>query len=319
MKPTIFKQLTEAFNQSSGVGTLVPSTQAVYVKYGEQLCNAVGEYPLVYDMNAPDAVEVSNKWFAAITDSCNLSNYQRNNLKDHLNRVYMYGVKSYGIAYDSNPAIHMPTLRHEIRETSPFTKPEMAIIYDRTFVKGYRALTLKESLIANMARFLFCTGMRPAEARNLKLSDIVLDDTDQGSQRGRLIQIIGAKGREAGKVSRYVAVTPEVLECIRVATAHRHSIKKPQGNYLFLSVQGRSVKQPSMTKDFQQLMARIGFEGKELYDLRRGCATEIIHNNDYGITVAQKQLGHKNISTTMRYESLGKKRAAGLFKGFNLQ
>ena len=54
---------------------------------------------------------------------------------------------------------------------------------------------------------------------------------------------------------------------------------------------------------------------KQLYDLRRGCATEIINAPQYGINVAQKQLGHKSILTTQRYESLNKKRAASLFKG----
>ncbi len=43
--------------------------------------------------------------------------------------------------------------------------------------------------------------------------------------------------------------------------------------------------------------------------------TEIINNPNYGINVAQKQLGHKSILTTQRYENLNKKRAASLFKG----
>jgi integrase len=62
-------------------------------------------------------------------------------------------------------------------------------------------------------------------------------------------------------------------------------------------------------------MITLRMPEKELYDLRRGCATNIIHDARYGINVAMKQLGHKNIATTMRYEALNKKKAANLFKG----
>jgi len=308
MKPTNLKELLEEYKQGNHYKVLSEGTKLNYESLHKKLILTSNSHPLYYTNSQEETRAISSKWWDKIMDM-GYSNSQVNELKKHINRVYSWGFKNLGLSYDSNPAVYMTNLNHELKETHPFTREDVEIVVSG---KNYNTA---DKWVSNIVKFLFETGMRPNEMIELKVSDVVLDDTEKGTLgKTRLIQIIGAKGREKGKVSRYVAVTPAVQGCIRSAMEHRKSVKC-SNEQLFCSITGRKTDYTYFNRAFRNLMIKLGMLEKEIYDLRRGCATEIINNPNYGINVAQKQLGHKSILTTQRYENLNKKRAASLFKG----
>ena len=144
-----------------------------------------------------------------------------------------------------------------------------------------------------------------------------MQDKKQDGDRTQVIKIIGAKGREAGKLSRYVVVTPEVSKCLEAFYAYRKTRKVVKSERLIISSVGNDFSKRYANTLFKSVMLKVGFRQREMLDLRRGCATSIINNPLYKVTDAQKQLGHKHLSTTMRYEHLNKLEAAKQFKGHN--
>tara|TARA_R100001244_G_scaffold55065_1_gene47306 strand:+ start:551 stop:1543 length:993 start_codon:yes stop_codon:yes gene_type:complete len=307
--PTNFNELTVEYRQSNHYKVIGDSTKVRYESLINKLLNTGSSNELYYNGGQQESRAISSKWWDNLTDK-NYTNSQMNILKDMLNRIYKWGFINLGLSYESNPATYMVNLTHELKETHPFTREEVEDVRNKD-----NSSNNSEKWISNIIVFLFETGMRPNEMMELKLSDVVLDDTDKATMGNtRFIQIIGAKGREKGKVSRYVAVTPAVQQCITKAMEHRRSVNCSNDS-LFCSIRGSKILPSALNKAFRDLMITLRMPSKEIYDLRRGCATEIINNPAYGINVAQKQLGHRSILTTQRYESLNKKRAASLFKG----
>ena len=308
MKPTNFKELIQAYLSSPSVYNLAPRTVSRYTKLSHALLEILNPN-LTYTADPASGKAISDAFYAKMKVP-GASNAKINDQKAHLNRLYTWGTENYGVAYDSNPAIYMGNLRHEPKETNPFTKGNMLEIKDYMNSK-YCKLRESEVIMANIMLFLFSTGMRPREMMDLKTSDIVMDDNG----KDKLIAIRGSKAREANKVSRYLFVTEDVEQYINVALEHRASRTDVSSDSLWVSVRGKQLTQRPLDELFKRTLSKVGLPKKELYDLRRGCATNIIHDDRYGVTVAQKQLGHKDLRTTMVYERLGKREAARLFKG----
>jgi integrase len=263
-----------------------------------------------YNANVGWVSELSREWYTKIIKACK-TNAMVNDRKDHIYRVYTWGKKNFGIPTDANPAIYMDNLRHEPAETNPFTLEEITKIKIYLNQPDKSKLTYTETIVANIVLFLFATGMRPQEMIDLGVSDIVMDDNNID----RLIAIKGSKARESGKVSRYLFVTDEISSYIDVALAHRSTRTSVNNTSLWVSPNGKVIYKAELHRLFKNVLRKIGIADKQLYDLRRGCATNIIHDPRYGVIIAQKQLGHKDIKQTMRYENLGKREAARLFKG----
>ena len=316
MRPQNFKELVDLYTQSPKFSVLHDSTKYKDKTLLKVLLRVGAKMPVLYELDHMESLKQGNCWYELINSiKEDLSNAQKNSYRTSLKKVYDWGMKSIGIPLGSSPVLHIPILSHEPRETNPFTRAEIQVIKDYRKVTNCTKFSPSERLMSYVMEFLFETGMRPAEALRLNLDDIVQDTTPDGILDGtRLIRIIGAKGREQGKISRYVAVTPAVEVCIDWFITHRKLVKA-KGSNLIVSVRGLKMVYGKLPMYFKRLMIKLGFKGKQIYDLRRGCATEIIHNPLYGITVAQKQLGHKNVATTMHYENLGKIQSAKLFKG----
>jgi len=308
MKPTTFRELVQAYLSSPSVITLSPASITKYTRLSHTLLEMMNPV-LTYTSDPVTATTVSHAWYAKMKVE-GASNAKVNGLKEHIKRLYSWGTRSFGVAYDSNPALYMPKLRHEAAESNPFTLDDTLAIKDYMNSK-YCKLIESEVLMCNIMLFLFATGMRPQEMMDLKVSDIVMDDNG----KDRLIAIKGSKAREAGKVSRYLFVTDEIAHYINFAMQHRASRTAVVSDTLWVTARGNKLHPTSSHELFKRTLKKIGLPDKQQYDLRRGCATNIIHDPRYGVTVAQKQLGHKDIKTTMIYEQLGKKEAARLFKG----
>ena len=321
MKPLTIKELADLYTKSPDFTVLSPNTKKSYLAYLDMVVETGGQIPLQYESNLIHTVTQGSEWFKTI-QATGWPNYTQNGVVGQIKRLFSWGIEKLGLPADTSPATYMPKLKHEKKDSNPFTPDEIKKIQNHRIIFGTKyaplKLTEQETIVSYMVEFLFETGMRPGEVFNLKLHDVVLDDHQSGfKSRDRLIQIMGAKGKEKGKVSRYISVTPQVDSLIKIAIQHRHSRKNVKCDNLWVSMQGKKIDHNNFAKSFKNLMVKVGLLDKQIYDLRRGCATEIINNPAYGLNVAQKQLGHASINTTMIYEKLSKKRAARMFRGHN--
>lgn len=313
---TTFKDLTRVFVSSPHYKSLSSSTKYTYGKIINSLISVASDYPLEYQIGDKLPIEVANYWNDKITASGANTAYTKNYQKTVLGLVFRWGTTNLGITPSSNPSLYLPKYKHESEHFKPFTYMDMQKIKARMAVTGYTALKKKDLLTAYLVQFLFETGMRPSEMMNIREHDVVLESREEGFRPDRYLQIVGAKGREEGKISRYVFISPVSSKIIQWFIEHRRSTKAAsKHSFLFTTVQGRKIKAQNLHARFTILMDLVGIEGKQLYDARRGCATEIINNPELGINVAMKQLGHKDIATTQKYERLDKIRAASMFKG----
>jgi len=311
MKSKTIKDLIELYEASPDWSILSDNSKKSYKLNNKKLINKFGDFTIHPD-SSQEARKQASTIFTELEEICP-SNVARNAMRVHINMLWKWGVVNLDMKPDYNPVITMPRLRHEVKESNPFTKLEIQMVDGLLKEKNYKnqsILTEYETLVCWLVKFLFHTGMRPSEAINLSQNDVVQDEGDM------LLQIVGAKGREEGKVSRYVFVNQEVAKCLAFASRFRDSRKQLDCDNIWVTVSGKRLDRNNMIKPFKSIMDKLGLKNKQFYDLRRGAATAIIHDPRYGVVVAQKQLGHKSINTTMRYENLNKKSAAKLFKGY---
>jgi site-specific recombinase XerD len=148
-------------------------------------------------------------------------------------------------------------------------------------------------------RFLLATvyagGLRVSEAVALKLSDI---DRDR-----KMLRVEQGKGRK----DRYVPLSPRWLVQLDV---HAKSLP-PRSIWLFPNRAGsRPIDVTVPQKIYTMAKLRTGITKKGgIHALRHAFATHLIESGTDVMTV-QRLLGHRSVSTTMRYFHLSRSRIA---------
>lgn len=132
---------------------------------------------------------------------------------------------------------------------------------------------------------IYSAGLRGSEAINLKVSHI--------DSKRMIIRIVQAKGHK----DRNVGLSKTVLNSLR----EYWRIYKPV-DYLFPSdCPGKPLHKSTVQKHFYKAKKKAGISKKGgLHMLRHSYATHMLEAG-YDIRTIQKLLGHKDISTTMRY------------------
>lgn len=132
---------------------------------------------------------------------------------------------------------------------------------------------------------IYSAGLRGNEAVNLKVSHI--------DSKRMIIRIVQAKGHK----DRNVGLSKTVLNSLR----EYWRIYKPT-DYLFPSdCTGKPLHKSTVLKHFSKSKKKAGITKKGgLHMLRHSYATHMLEAG-YDIRTIQKLLGHKDISTTMRY------------------
>jgi integrase/recombinase XerD len=176
------------------------------------------------------------------------------------------------------------------REVSRFTLPGM-----KTPAKVPELLSVEEvfSIINTCANakyrmmmlVAYGTGIRLSEITHLKVSDIHSDR--------KVLRIEQGKG---GK-DRYVLLTASLLQMLR----SYWQLYRPAGPLFYGRERAKAISHGSLQKTFQRCRRQSGVQKKVgIHGLRHAFAT---HSLEAGMPLAQLQqlLGHKQISTTLRY------------------
>ena len=151
------------------------------------------------------------------------------------------------------------------------------------------AAMLQPSLQRSFCLMLAYTGCRLSEARNLRKSDLQLDE--------QLVSIFTLKRRK-NTLTREVPIPPNFVQVLHLA--HFNALS-PSGLYLW----GQANEPPPRKTAYRwvkRVMDEAGIHGHQASPkgLRHGFAIHA-HRNGIQLNMLQKWMGHANIATTSIY------------------
>jgi type 1 fimbriae regulatory protein FimB len=154
-----------------------------------------------------------------------------------------------------------------------------------------------------MLLLMFRHGLRVGELCSIKLSDINLET--------REFHVNRLKGCNGGPHELYNGESPAV----RAWLAERAKMNPPQFcDALFISERRKPLSRVTVWLLINQVAQAAGLEHLEIHPhmLRHSCGYALV-NKGTDIRIIQGYLGHRSISSTVRYTALDKKRFAKLF------
>jgi site-specific recombinase XerD len=266
--------------QDMGVRNLAPSTQALYVSHVAKYARHFGHSP---EQLGPDHVRA----------------YQVHLISDK-----KWSASTLGIAVAALRFLYRITLRKDwsVEQIPTPKRPQrLPVILSRQEVRRFL-----ESVADLEHRLLFSTlyaaGVRLAEARYLKVSDI-------DSQRMQLRVQQGKGGKD-----RYVMLSPALLEQLRLYWKQR----RPQP-WLF---PGASADEPisknAVEKACYQARRRAGLSKPVTpHSLRHAFATHLLESGT-DVRTIQLLLGHRSLATTARYLKVATSQVCSTVSPFDL-
>jgi type 1 fimbriae regulatory protein FimB len=150
---------------------------------------------------------------------------------------------------------------------------------------------------------MFRHGLRVSELCSLKLSDINLET--------RELHVNRLKGCDSGPHPLYNGETA----AIKAWLVERAKMQPPADcDTLFISERRKSLSRVTVWLMINQTARAAGLEHLEIHphSLRHSCGYALV-NKGTDIRVIQGYLGHRSISSTVRYTKLDHKRFAKLF------
>ncbi|MED5475114.1 MAG: tyrosine recombinase [Candidatus Neomarinimicrobiota bacterium] len=165
---------------------------------------------------------------------------------------------------------------------------KMSLSIDLLHKYGLRDLTI--------FKFLYGSGLRVSELLDIKLSDILWDES--------LIVISGKGSKE-----RYVPINSSSLEIAAKYIKNTRSVlasNKKHSGFLFLNYRGLKMSRMSIWKIIKELAIKANIVKKiSPHTLRHSFATHLIEGGA-DLRALQEMLGHTDIVTTQIYSHLDK-------------
>jgi type 1 fimbriae regulatory protein FimB len=150
---------------------------------------------------------------------------------------------------------------------------------------------------------MFRHGLRVSELCGMKLSDISIETKEFHVKR--------LKGCDSGAHELYNGEVP----AIRLWLAQRAKMGPPaECETLFISERRKPLSRITVWVMIDQVAAAAGLEHLDIHPhmLRHSCGYNLI-NKGTDVRTIQGYLGHRSISSTVRYTNLDRKRFAKLF------
>lgn len=156
----------------------------------------------------------------------------------------------------------------------------------------------QELMVPAYFRLLYSTGLRPGEARHLKVDDVNYSDG-----------VISVEVTKTGN-HRYVALCPSMLDYLRV---YEEKISKlcPNRMYLFPGENGNELSRAWTLRNYRKIWEQVSSSRSVAYDFRHNYAIENINKikgfDDRSLLLLNalsKSMGHLSIQSTFYYFSL---------------
>jgi type 1 fimbriae regulatory protein FimB len=150
---------------------------------------------------------------------------------------------------------------------------------------------------------MFRHGLRVSELCNIKLSDIDVD--------AKIFHVKRLKGCDSGPHEFYNGES----QAVRAWLVERAEMNPPEScDRLFVSERRKPLSRITVWLMIRQTAEAAGLEHLEIHPhmLRHSCGYALV-NKGTDIRIIQGYLGHRSISSTVRYTKLDSKRFAKLF------
>lgn len=143
-----------------------------------------------------------------------------------------------------------------------------------------RFLLMCEGVWAKIFEFLWLTGARPMELKNLKWTDIDYDD-----------QLLTLRCGKNAQISRKFPITKELDRLL-------HSVKM-DGPYVFANNK-KQLNNDNLYHYCKKRLERLGLHGFTVYGIRHGFGTKLAKQGVSAFYIAQL-MGHTRLDTTKKY------------------
>ena len=150
-------------------------------------------------------------------------------------------------------------------------------------------------------------GFRRSEVLGLKWSaiDFEKDRIDVEHTIVRVKTIMAVNGAKTNESEAGLPLIDDAREMLLQLKARQEEYRKAFGKeyienyYIFKNPDGSLYRPDSLTRTFQRVLKRKGYEHIRLHDLRHGTAT-ILYAQDWNLKELQAWMRHKDIKTTLK-------------------
>lgn len=136
----------------------------------------------------------------------------------------------------------------------------------------------------------FFTGMRPNEILALNVKDIDLS----------LGNIYVNKSVSHNKLCTTKTNAPRYVEITTTLKHYLTSVLKDKSGYIFLDNKKGFINEKRIAYNFKKLLKKLDIQNNTLYSTRHTFASLMLQNGE-DMHWVSKQLGHKDLSTTLQY------------------
>ncbi len=230
----------------------------------------------------------------------NFSHATINRKLSSLKRFYLYLEKNRAIKTNPFGKIEATTRSRRLPRVLSEKEVVKLLNIPITDFKSHR-----DALLFNL---FYSTGARLSELLNANIEDLEMDDE-------RLM----VKGK--GSLYRYVFINPPTLKILKSYLIEKEKFQIEKGisdkeskKAIFIGTGGKRLSASTVHSIFGKYRKELNL-GVELtpHTLRHSFATHLM-DNDAGIRVIQKLLGHSSISTTQIYTHVSRQRLKSVYK-----
>ncbi|MCI7410417.1 tyrosine-type recombinase/integrase [Helicobacter bilis] len=183
----------------------------------------------------------------------------------------------------ANPFLHLKcSTQRVIKEdrNKPFSMQEMKQILSKC-----------DNALLQLYLFIaFFTGMRPNEILALNVKDIDLS----------LGNIYVNKSVSHNKLCTTKTNAARYVEITTTLKQYLTSVLKDKSGYIFLDSKKGFVNEKSIAYNFKKLLKKLDIQNNTLYSTRHTFASLMLQSGE-DMHWVSKQLGHKDLSTTLQY------------------
>jgi integrase len=187
-------------------------------------------------------------------------------------------------------------VRWQLLSNNPFTRVPLCKVPERSplffSAEDFKRLVsgIKEKWLKSIVILAACTGMRRGEVVNLKWRDVDL------AQKELRIESSGGYRTKCGK-RRAIPLNIVALQLLE-------ELSKDRLSEYVVTVEGRRVREPYLSRRFKQYIHRLGFDPSfHFHNLRHSFASWLVQNGA-PIYEIQKLMGHSTIRVTEIYAHL---------------
>lgn len=231
-------------------------------------------------LNNMDIREMGEKEILSFVDYLKSKNYASGTISQNLSFLRQFLNWSYKNSLILFPISELvPSIKSTNKEKAIFTVEEINIFLDSIGIEAIRDRLFFE--------LLYSSGIRKAEAINLKWSDISL--------RARKIRIDQGKGSR----DSYVPYSKTVSLFLKKWKKRSYESDK---DYLFPGDKSQHIGSTTVQRMFTNYLKNSGIEKKGLtiHSIRHSCATHLLEAGA-DVRYVSELLGHNSIETTVRY------------------